>query len=93
MLTPTSSDFVTRDVRWIINIHHSFLPAFVVAKPYHQAFQRRVKVIGATAHFVTEQLDESPTIVQQVILRTIPATPRIWHRRGVMWNRWSPRAP
>ncbi len=51
----------------IINIHHSFLPAFAGAKPYHQAFQRGVKVIGATAHFVTDQLDEGPIIVQQVI--------------------------
>lgn len=51
----------------MINIHHSFLPAFVGARPYHQAFERGVKVIGATAHFVTEQLDEGPIIVQQVI--------------------------
>jgi formyltetrahydrofolate deformylase len=51
----------------VINIHHSFLPAFVGAKPYHQAFARGVKVIGATAHYVTEQLDAGPIIVQQVI--------------------------
>lgn len=51
----------------IVNIHHSFLPAFAGAKPYHQAFARGVKVIGATAHFVTEDLDEGPIIVQQVI--------------------------
>jgi len=62
-----SSGFVTRYARRMINIHHSFLPAFVGAKPYQQAFQRGVKVIGATAHFVTEQLDEGPIIVQQVI--------------------------
>ena len=51
----------------IVNIHHSFLPAFVGARPYHQAFQRGVKVIGATAHFVSEHLDEGPIIMQQVI--------------------------
>jgi formyltetrahydrofolate deformylase len=51
----------------MLNIHHSFLPAFAGAKPYHQAYQRGVKVIGATAHFVTDQLDQGPIIVQQVI--------------------------
>jgi len=49
----------------IINIHHSFLPAFAGAKPYHQAFERGVKLIGATAHYVTEELDEGPIIAQQ----------------------------
>jgi formyltetrahydrofolate deformylase len=62
-----SPAFVARYPKRIINIHHSFLPAFVGARPYHQAFERGVKVIGATAHFVTEQLDEGPIIVQQVI--------------------------
>jgi formyltetrahydrofolate deformylase len=62
-----SPAFVARYSRRIVNIHHSFLPAFAGAKPYQQAFQRGVKVIGATAHFVTEQLDEGPIIVQQVI--------------------------
>jgi len=51
----------------IINIHHSFLPAFVGANPYEQAFKRGVKIIGATSHFVTEQLDEGPIIVQEII--------------------------
>ncbi|MCC6286868.1 MAG: formyltetrahydrofolate deformylase [Chitinophagaceae bacterium] len=51
----------------IINIHHSFLPAFIGANPYRQAFERGVKVIGATAHFVTDDLDEGPIIVQQTI--------------------------
>ncbi|MGE3310342.1 MAG: formyltetrahydrofolate deformylase, partial [Limisphaerales bacterium] len=60
-------DFVRRFPRRIINIHHSFLPAFIGARPYHQAFERGVKVIGATAHYVTEQLDQGPIIVQQVI--------------------------
>lgn len=50
----------------IINIHHSFLPSFKGAKPYHQAFERGVKVIGATAHFVTADLDEGPIIEQDV---------------------------
>jgi formyltetrahydrofolate deformylase len=62
-----SADFVRGYPSRIVNIHHSFLPAFVGARPYHQAFQRGVKVIGATAHFVTEQLDQGPIIVQQVI--------------------------
>lgn len=51
----------------IINIHHSFLPAFIGANPYRQAFERGVKIIGATAHFVTNDLDEGPIITQQVI--------------------------
>ncbi len=49
----------------IINIHHSFLPAFAGARPYHQAYERGVKIIGATAHYVTAQLDEGPIIEQQ----------------------------
>jgi formyltetrahydrofolate deformylase len=51
----------------IINIHHSFLPSFKGAKPYHQAFERGVKIIGATAHYVTEKLDEGPIIEQEVL--------------------------
>ncbi len=51
----------------LINIHHSFLPAFIGAKPYHQAYDRGVKIIGATAHFVTNNLDEGPIIEQDVI--------------------------
>ena len=62
-----SPDFVGQYPSRIINIHHSFLPAFVGAKPYHQAFQRGVKVIGATAHLVTDDLDAGPILVQQVI--------------------------
>jgi formyltetrahydrofolate deformylase len=50
----------------IINIHHSFLPAFVGAKPYHAAFERGVKIIGATSHYVTEDLDAGPIIEQDV---------------------------
>lgn len=62
-----SSDFVQRYANRVINIHHSFLPAFVGARPYQQAYDRGVKVIGATAHFVTADLDQGPIIVQQVI--------------------------
>lgn len=51
----------------IINIHHSFLPSFVGAKPYHQAYRRGVKLIGATCHYVTEELDQGPIIEQDVI--------------------------
>ena len=51
----------------LINIHHSFLPAFIGAKPYQQAFDRGVKIIGATAHFVTDNLDEGPIIEQDVV--------------------------
>jgi len=50
-----------------INIHHSFLPGFKGAKPYHQAFDRGVKLVGATAHYVTPELDEGPIIEQEVI--------------------------
>ena len=51
----------------VINIHHSFLPSFKGAKPYHQAFDRGVKLVGATAHYVTADLDEGPIIEQDVI--------------------------
>jgi formyltetrahydrofolate deformylase len=51
----------------IINIHHSFLPAFIGSNPYRQAFERGVKLIGATAHFVSDELDEGPIIAQQII--------------------------
>ncbi|CAH9056230.1 Formyltetrahydrofolate deformylase [Pseudoalteromonas sp. CIP111854] len=61
-----SPEFVARFSKKIINIHHSFLPAFIGAKPYHQAFERGVKIIGATAHFVNDELDEGPIIVQDV---------------------------
>jgi formyltetrahydrofolate deformylase len=61
-----SAEFVTRYPRRIINVHHSFLPAFVGAKPYHGAYERGVKLIGATSHYVTEVLDEGPIIEQDV---------------------------
>jgi formyltetrahydrofolate deformylase len=64
ILTPT---FVARYRNRVINIHHSFLPAFIGAKPYHQAYHRGVKIIGATAHIVTDDLDTGPIIAQNVI--------------------------
>ncbi len=70
-----SSTFLDRIGCPIINIHHSFLPAFTGAKPYHQAYQRGVKVIGATAHYATAELDEGPIIEQDVI--------RIGHRDSI----------
>jgi len=63
VLTP---DFVNQYPNRIINIHHSFLPAFVGANPYRQAYERGVKIIGATAHFVNNDLDEGPIIAQSV---------------------------
>jgi formyltetrahydrofolate deformylase len=70
-----SADFIKQYPQQIINIHHSFLPAFVGAKPHHQAFERGVKLIGATAHYVTEVLDDGPIIEQGVT--------RISHRDGL----------
>src|SRR5262249_58873017 len=70
-----SSDFIERWRFRIINIHHSFLPAFVGAKPYAQAYQRGVKLIGATAHYVTADLDAGPIIEQDVY--------RVDHRHNV----------
>src|SRR5690606_28019088 len=60
-------DFIKTYPLRIINIHHSFLPAFIGARPYKQAFERGVKLLGATAHFVTNDLDEGPIISQQTI--------------------------
>ncbi|MFI5336949.1 MAG: formyltetrahydrofolate deformylase [Opitutales bacterium] len=70
-----SSDFLVRFGRPVINIHHSFLPAFAGGRPYHQAHARGVKLIGATAHYVTRDLDEGPIIHQDVV--------RVTHRHGV----------
>jgi formyltetrahydrofolate deformylase len=60
-------EFVAQYLLRIINIHHSFLPAFIGAKPYHQAFDRGVKLIGASSHYVTANLDEGPIIEQDVV--------------------------
>jgi formyltetrahydrofolate deformylase len=62
-----STDFIRHYPHRIINIHHSFLPAFVGGKPHHQAYQRGVKLIGATSHYVTEVLDDGPIIEQDVV--------------------------
>lgn len=69
-----SKDFLANVGCPVINIHHSFLPSFAGAKPYHQAYTRGVKLIGATAHYVTEDLDEGPIIGQDVN--------RVSHRHG-----------
>ena len=69
-----SNEFVTQFPR-IINIHHSFLPAFVGANPYHKAYERGVKIIGATSHYVTADLDAGPIIEQDVV--------RVSHRDAV----------
>jgi formyltetrahydrofolate deformylase len=70
-----SSQFCASLPGRIINIHHSFLPGFKGAKPYHQAHERGVKIIGATAHFVTADLDEGPIIEQDVAHVSHSATP------------------
>lgn len=70
-----SSNFISKYPNKIINIHHSFLPAFTGAKPYHAAYKRGVKIIGATSHYVTTDLDEGPIIEQDVT--------RITHRDTV----------
>jgi formyltetrahydrofolate deformylase len=69
-----SSDFISQFPN-VINIHHSFLPAFIGARPYHQAYSRGVKIIGATSHYVTQDLDAGPIIEQDVV--------RISHRDSV----------
>ena len=70
-------DFVAQYLLRMINIHHSFLPAFIGAKPYHQAFERGVKLIGVTSHYVTATLDEGP-IIEQDVVRVFPSR----HGRG-----------
>jgi formyltetrahydrofolate deformylase len=65
-----------------VNIHHSFLPGFKGAKPYHQAHARGVKLIGATAHFVTPDLDEGPIIAQDVVHVSHSDTPNDLVRKG-----------
>ena len=66
----------------IINIHHSFLPAFIGAKPYHQAWERGVKIIGATSHYVTADLDAGPIIEQDVVRITHKDTPQDLANKG-----------
>jgi formyltetrahydrofolate deformylase len=70
-----SDEMIAKYPHHIINIHHSFLPAFIGAKPYHQAWERGVKVIGATSHYVTADLDAGPIIEQDVTRITHKDTP------------------
>jgi len=77
-----SEDFVGRFNQSIVNIHHSFLPAFIGKNPYQQAYERGVKIIGATAHFVTKDLDEGPIITQDVIHVDHTCSPEAMARLG-----------
>ena len=70
-----SADFLAAFGRPVINIHHSFLPAVAGGRPYHQAYERGVKLIGATAHYATAELDDGPIIQQDVV--------RVTHRHSV----------
>jgi formyltetrahydrofolate deformylase len=70
-----SGEFIRAYPMKILNIHHSFLPAFVGAKPYHQAYERGVKLVGVTAHYATEVLDEGPIVEQDVV--------RVTHRDSI----------
>jgi formyltetrahydrofolate deformylase len=70
-----SDEMIERYPHHIINIHHSFLPAFIGAKPYHQAYERGVKIIGATSHYVTRELDAGPIIEQDVVRISHKDTP------------------
>lgn len=77
-----SDEFVTSRPNRVINIHHSFLPAFIGAKPYHQAAERGVKLVGATAHYATAELDEGPIIEQDVVRCTHKDTALDLVRKG-----------
>ncbi|MCQ2198531.1 MAG: formyltetrahydrofolate deformylase [Paludibacteraceae bacterium] len=77
-----SEDMIKQYPNKIINIHHSFLPAFIGAKPYHQAFERGVKIIGATSHYVTTELDAGPIIEQDVARVTHKDTVKSFVHKG-----------
>jgi formyltetrahydrofolate deformylase len=77
-----SSDFINHYPQKIINIHHSFLPAFQGANPYRKAYERGVKLIGATAHYATVDLDEGPIIEQDVARVTHESTPNTLKQIG-----------
>ena len=77
-----SGQFVKEFENRIINTHHSFLPAFVGAKPYHRAYERGVKIIGATSHYVTEEVDQGPIIEQDVVRVTHRDTIQDMIRKG-----------
>lgn len=77
-----SDEMIAQYPNHIINIHHSFLPAFIGARPYHQAYQRGVKIIGATSHYVTADLDAGPIIEQDVVRITHKDTPESLMLKG-----------
>jgi formyltetrahydrofolate deformylase len=77
-----SDDMIEKYPHHIINIHHSFLPAFVGARPYHQAWERGVKIIGATSHYVTAELDAGPIIEQDVMRVSHKDTPESLMLKG-----------
>ena len=77
-----TDDFLNSYGGQVINIHHSFLPAFMGSKPYHRAFERGVKLIGATAHYATADLDEGPIIEQDVVRVSHRDAPRDLVRKG-----------
>ena len=77
-----SDDLISAFPHHIINIHHSFLPAFIGAKPYHQAWERGVKIIGATSHYITADLDAGPIIEQDVVRITHRDTPEMLVSKG-----------
>jgi len=77
-----SAEFISRFPNRIVNIHHSFLPAFIGANPYRQAWERGVKIIGATAHFASQDLDEGPIIAQDVTQVSHHHSPKEMARNG-----------
>ncbi len=77
-----SPEFVSQFPERIINIHHSFLPAFIGKDPYQQAYERGVKIIGATSHFVIEDLDQGPIITQDIIAIDHTCSPETMARKG-----------
>jgi formyltetrahydrofolate deformylase len=92
-----SNEFITRYPNRVINIHHSFLPAFIGAKPYHRSYERGVKLVGATSHYVTEVLDEGPIIEQDIVrishrdtleemIRKGSDVERVVLSRAVLWH-------
>jgi formyltetrahydrofolate deformylase len=92
-----SNEFIIRYPNRVINIHHSFLPAFIGAKPYHRSYERGVKLVGATSHYVTEVLDEGPIIEQDIVrishrdtldemIRKGSDVERVVLSRAVLWH-------
>ena len=88
-----SPAFVARYPARIINVHHSFLPAFTGARPYHAAHARGVKLIGATSHYVTEVLDDGPSSSRTWRASRTATRWRTWWRAAATWSGWCCRAP